>query len=89
MSAFQDWEVSDVDAFTRLLMTGASLALGQSQIVSAGQANASHDPPPHSIGVGVQVNVNEEGLNVRGDAANSPSIAIDPTDPNRLVIVWR
>ncbi|MCH7884307.1 MAG: hypothetical protein IIC01_03570, partial [Planctomycetes bacterium] len=36
-----------------------------------------------------QVNVNKIGCNIVGDAANEPSIAIDPTDPNRLVIGWR
>mgnify|MGYP000754840307 FL=1 len=36
-----------------------------------------------------QVNVNATGGNLSGDAANEPSIAIDPTNPNRIVIVWR
>ncbi|MHC4697009.1 MAG: sialidase family protein [Planctomycetota bacterium] len=37
----------------------------------------------------VQVNVNAVGDNIVGDAANEPSIAIDPTDPTRIVIGWR
>jgi hypothetical protein len=37
----------------------------------------------------VQVNVDANGLNIVGDAANEPSIAIDPTDPNRMAIGWR
>lgn len=36
-----------------------------------------------------QVNVNEDGENILGDAANEPSIAVDPTNPNRMVIGWR
>lgn len=36
-----------------------------------------------------QVNVDADGLNILGDAANEPSIAIDPTAPNRMVIGWR
>jgi hypothetical protein len=36
-----------------------------------------------------QVNVNGSGLNITGDAANEPSIAVDPTDHNRMVIGWR
>ena len=36
-----------------------------------------------------QVNVDAEGNNIVGDAANEPSIAIDPTDPNKMVIGWR
>ena len=37
----------------------------------------------------VQVNVDHRGCNVPGDAANEPSIAIDPTDPRKTVIGWR
>ncbi len=37
----------------------------------------------------VQVNVDSEGNNIPGDAANEPSIAIDPTNSNNMVIGWR
>jgi len=36
-----------------------------------------------------QVNISAEGENIVGDAANEPSIAIDPTNPDRMVIGWR
>lgn len=36
-----------------------------------------------------QVNVNGNGENILGDAANEPSIAVDPTNPNRMVMGWR
>ncbi|MEM9820104.1 MAG: FlgD immunoglobulin-like domain containing protein [Bacteroidota bacterium] len=36
-----------------------------------------------------QVNINANGENIVGDAANEPSIAIDPTNPDRIVIGWR
>lgn len=36
-----------------------------------------------------QVNVDESGDNIVGDAANEPSIAIDPTDPSKMCIGWR
>jgi len=36
-----------------------------------------------------QVNVDENGLNILQDAANEPSIAIDPVDPDRMAIGWR
>jgi hypothetical protein len=39
--------------------------------------------------VSVQVNVDGDGLNIIGDAANEPSIAVDPTDPLRMAIGWR
>jgi hypothetical protein len=37
----------------------------------------------------VQVNVDSEGNNIVGDAANEPSIAIDPLHPERMAIGWR
>ncbi len=37
----------------------------------------------------VQVNVSGDGFNIAGDAANEPSIAVDPTNPERVVIGWR
>ena len=37
----------------------------------------------------VQVNVDEFGQNIVGDAANEPSLAVDPTDADRIVIGWR
>jgi len=37
----------------------------------------------------VQVNVDENGENIVGDAANEPSIAVDITDPQRMAIGWR
>src|SRR5262249_54109150 len=65
----------------------------------------SDDPPAPSPlwGIGVspgmitqegpfvshQVNVNASGMNITGDAANESSIAVDPTNHNRMVIGWR
>lgn len=39
--------------------------------------------------ISVQVNVDGAGANIVGDAANEPSIAIDPNDPSRIVVGWR
>ncbi|MFO0831125.1 MAG: sialidase family protein [Phycisphaerales bacterium] len=36
-----------------------------------------------------QVNVTATQLNILGDAANEPSIAVDPFAPNRMTIGWR
>lgn len=41
--------------------------------------------PYHSV----QVHVDAFGNNIPGDAANEPSIAIDPFDPQRMAIGWR
>lgn len=37
----------------------------------------------------VQANVSASGANIVGDAANEPSIAVDPTDPSKIAIGWR
>jgi hypothetical protein len=37
----------------------------------------------------VQVNVDDTGANIWGDAANEPTIAVDPTCPGRMAIAWR
>jgi hypothetical protein len=39
--------------------------------------------------VSVQVNVDRRGCNIVGDAANEPSVAVDPTDRRRIAIGWR
>src|SRR5215472_441040 len=36
-----------------------------------------------------QVNVDANGNNILGDAANEPAISVDPTDGNKMVIGWR
>lgn len=36
-----------------------------------------------------QINTNPLGLNIVGDAANEPSLAVDPTDPRRMAAGWR
>ncbi|USN97983.1 MAG: exo-alpha-sialidase [Phycisphaeraceae bacterium] len=37
----------------------------------------------------VQVNLGPDGMNILGDAANEPTIVVDPTAPNRMAICWR
>jgi hypothetical protein len=36
-----------------------------------------------------QVNISAQGQNIVGDAANEPSLMIDPTAPNRITVGWR
>ena len=36
-----------------------------------------------------QVNTNGAGLNIVGDAANEPSIAVDPANPMHMAVGWR
>jgi hypothetical protein len=53
----------------------------------AGSARAAVVSGPY--GISHQVNVNAQGQNIPGDAANEPSICIDPTHPNLMAIGWR
>ncbi len=49
-------------------------------------------PPYRLDGTGFsirQVNVDDAGQNILGDAANEPSLVIDPTNPDRMAIGWR
>jgi hypothetical protein len=39
--------------------------------------------------ISYQVNVDNNGNNIVGDAANEPSIAVDPTNGNKMAIGWR
>ena len=39
--------------------------------------------------VNVQVNVTATGMNIVGDAANEPSITVDPSNHNKMSIGWR
>lgn len=51
--------------------------------VSRGAARAS------ASGGGIQVNQDAQANNLLGDAANEPTICVDPTDPQRMAIGWR
>ncbi|PYJ01387.1 MAG: hypothetical protein DMF00_05095, partial [Verrucomicrobia bacterium] len=44
---------------------------------------------PYGVFVGYQVNVDANGNNIVGDAANECTISVDPTNPNRMAIGWR
>jgi hypothetical protein len=43
----------------------------------------------YGLFVSYQVNVDANGNNIVGDAANEPAIAVDPTDGNRMTVGWR
>ena len=44
---------------------------------------------PYGSFTSFQVNVDAQGNNIVGDAANEPSIAVDPTNGNKITIGWR
>ena len=75
-----------------ILTASAALALtpGQSDPPNPYEHRTAPPATVHrSQYTSIQVNVDEYGDNIVGDAANEPSIAIDPLDPNRIVIGWR
>jgi len=53
------------------------------------QARTASTIVEHNGFTSIQVNVDDAGMNIVGDAANEPSIAVDPTAPNRIAIGWR
>jgi hypothetical protein len=55
--------------------------------VPAGQASAT--VVSTTYGISYQVNVNASGQNIPGDAANEPSLCIDPINLNRVAVGWR
>ncbi|MFG0330899.1 MAG: sialidase family protein [Phycisphaerales bacterium] len=44
---------------------------------------------PAAAQTGVQVNIDPNGFDIIGDAANEPSIAVSPIDPSIVVVGWR
>ncbi len=44
---------------------------------------------PHGVFISYQVNVDANGNNIVGDAANECSISVDPTNGNKMAIGWR
>ena len=44
---------------------------------------------PFGVFTSYQANVDADGNNILGDAANEPSISVDPTDGNKMVVAWR
>jgi hypothetical protein len=58
-------------------------------VLGAFPANTSAQRPSTPYATSYQVNVNAQGQNIGGDAANEPSLCIDPTNPERIAIGWR
>src|SRR5438874_10795880 len=44
---------------------------------------------PYGVFTSYQANVDANGNNIVGDAANEPAIAVNPTDGNKMAIGWR
>ncbi len=59
------------------------------QVVRADQERTESAPVVRGNFQSIQVNTDALGNNIVGDAANEPSIAVDPTNPSNIVIGWR
>jgi hypothetical protein len=61
------------------------------RVIPSRAERATAEAPPVIRGNfrSIQVNVDALGENILGDAANEPSMAIDPTNPDNIVIGWR
>jgi len=44
---------------------------------------------PHGVFISYQANVDANGNNIVGDAANECTISVDPTNGSRMAIGWR
>ncbi len=80
-------------------------AQGPPEVQTRGHLEVLEDPPAHQpVGpravspraivtrgpyTSVQVNVDADGNNILLDAGNEPSIAVDPTNHNRMALGWR
>ena len=72
---------------SKLALTVMLGCLGSGELIARGAS------PPSSVstvfGTSYQVNVDSNGQNIVGDAANEPSLCLDPNNPNRIAIGWR
>lgn len=100
---FRWWRVAVVAVVVGLLLGGshtvaasdpASLIAATARAPRSGPVSVARRPATSDDRLGVveapvQVNLGLDGRNIPGDAANEPTVAVDPTDPSRLVLVWR
>jgi len=60
--------------------------------IAVERANMPKGPAYHASGINYytrQVNIDAAGNNILNDAANEPSLAVDPTNSDRIVVGWR
>jgi hypothetical protein len=96
-------KTSNAAFFVSLLLLPIAVASGQSELLPTEPLEQYDNPPayifrletaPRMISrygpfTSYQVNVDANGNNIVGDAANEPSIAVDPTDVSKMAIGWR
>jgi len=67
----------------QMSITPRRLAVGLTPLILAGSVASGQ------MNSGVQINTDADGRNIIGDAANEPSFAVSPIDPNVMVVGWR
>ncbi|WP_445372166.1 hypothetical protein ACH518_05475 [Methylomonas sp. HW2-6] len=64
-------------------------ALAASMLTAGWTQSAIANQYSQGAYISTQVNVTADGKNIVGDAANEPSLAINPLDPANMVVSWR
>jgi hypothetical protein len=87
-----------------ITLSGASAQLAPIRMAPLSEALERYDDPPalprkmetsprmispFGLFISYQVNVDQNGQNIVGDAANECSISVDPTDGNKMTVAWR
>jgi BNR/Asp-box repeat. len=90
--------------FSVVALSAASAQLAPTRKAPRGEALEKYDNPPalprkietsprmisvFGVFTSYQVNVDANGQNIIGDAANECAISVDPTDGNKMTIAWR
>jgi hypothetical protein len=57
--------------------------------IEAAQPRSPAPPVVRGGNHSIQVNVDAAGMDIVGDAANEPTLAINPLDPNDIAVCWR
>ncbi len=84
-------KTSQLSAHERELRTG-HMEVPDHPYVPVPREGRETSPPGRYVRdeyVSVQANVDPFGQNIIGDAANEPSIAVNPVNPNEIAIGWR
>lgn len=63
-----------------------SIAVSMLTMINQSEAQSQFSYGPY---VSVQMNVDDNGNNILGDAAHEPTIAFDPNNPDKLVAGWK
>src|SRR5215471_11053416 len=96
--------VASVISLVSLVWPASAFAQTQASHVNPKEPLAKYDMPPayiyrlessprmisvYDVFTSYQVNVDANGNNIVGDAANEPAITVNPTDGNKMAIGWR